>query len=491
MRCLVRKYVSLHNHTTGSIGDSIISPKDLISATKDAGQTAVAITDHGSLSAVWEAFKAAKKAEIKLIAGCECYFVDDSDDAEDSNFRHLVFLAKNAVGYENLLKLNKRGFDKYSVVFKKAVPRVDWKMLEEFSDGLICTSACGNGLVSQYIMNDQPQEAEEAVKRLQTIFGDNFALELQPHNLQRRNSPYSGPVNQQKINMALKSIGQKLGIRCIVATDAHYLKKEDHKRHDAYLCIGSGQPITSGNRLRYDKHEFYVKNSDQVYQHFERHIKMWGEEFVESLFENTVYYADQCEEPNWIDPAISTGEKSQLPEFPYKDEPDYLDFEKWRASQTGFKTTKVMDDQIADDALFYRYRSLEGLEKKIEKGKVPEDDYDECVEQMLEEFDVLEYRNFSSYMLITADFLNWCRKNMIAIGPGRGSVGGSLTAYVNGIHQAYPKRYGLIFARFLNKYKEAFPDIDNDIAPSGRAKLHDYLRSKYGEGNVAHVSNIN
>ena len=487
----MRKYVSLHNHTTGSIGDSIISPKDLISATKDAGQTAVAITDHGSLSAVWEAFKAAKKAEIKLIAGCECYFVDDSDDAEDSNFRHLVFLAKNAVGYENLLKLNKRGFDKYSVVFKKAVPRVDWKMLEEFSDGLICTSACGNGLVSQYIMNDQPQEAEEAVKRLQTIFGDNFALELQPHNLQRRNSPYSGPVNQQKINMALKSIGQKLGIRCIVATDAHYLKKEDHKRHDAYLCIGSGQPITSGNRLRYDKHEFYVKNSDQVYQHFERHIKMWGEEFVESLFENTVYYADQCEEPNWIDPAISTGEKSQLPEFPYKDEPDYLDFEKWRASQTGFKTTKVMDDQIADDALFYRYRSLEGLEKKIEKGKVPEDDYDECVEQMLEEFDVLEYRNFSSYMLITADFLNWCRKNMIAIGPGRGSVGGSLTAYVNGIHQAYPKRYGLIFARFLNKYKEAFPDIDNDIAPSGRAKLHDYLRSKYGEGNVAHVSNIN
>lgn len=427
----MRKYVSLHNHTTGSIGDSIISPRELISATKEAGQTAVAITDHGSLSAVWETYKVAKKAGIKLIAGCECYFVDDANDPEDTNFRHLVFLAKNATGYQNLLKLNKRGFDKLAVSFKKAVSRVDWSLLEEFKEGIICTSACGNGLISQYIMNDQPDEAEEAAKRLQTIFGDDFALELQPHNLQRRPSPYSGPVNQQKINIALKNLGEKLGIRCIVATDAHYVKKEDHKRHDAYLCIGSGQPITSGNRLRYDKHEFYIKDSDQVYEHFKRHSKMWGEEFIESLFENTVYYADKCEEPDWIDPAVSTGEKSQLPEFPYKDEPDYLEFERWRADQMSLQTTKVMDDQIADDALFYRYRSLEGLKQKIENGKIPEDDYDECIEQMLEEFDVLEYRNFSSYMLITADFLNWCRKNMIAIGPGRGCLTGDTEVLTN------------------------------------------------------------
>jgi DNA polymerase III subunit alpha len=484
----VRPYVSLHNHTIGSIGNSLITPKELIEATKAAGQTAVAVTDHGSMSYLWDAYKVAKKAGIKLIAGCEVYFVDDANDDEDTTLRHLVLVAKNQKGYQNLLTLNKRGFDKQTVAFKRSIPRVDWKLLEEFHEGLICTSACGSGLVSQYIMQDLPAEARKAAARLKAIFGDDFCLELQPHNLQRRASAYSGPVNQQKINLALKKIGEEVGIRCIVATDAHYVKKEHHSAHDAYLCIGSGQPISSGNRLRYDKHEFYIKTSDEVYEHFTRHMKVWGEEFVESLFTNTIHYADQCEEPDWISPEVMTGEASQLPEFPYQDESDYEDFTKWK---THSEHSPVFKDGIGEDAQFYRYRSEKFLEKKIAIGKIPEEDRGESIEQMLEEFDVFEYRGFSSYMLITADFLDWCRKNFIAIGPGRGSVGGSLTAYVNGIHQAYPKRYGLIFARFLNKYKEAYPDIDNDIAPSGRDKLHTYLRSKYGEGNVAHVSNIN
>jgi DNA polymerase III subunit alpha len=487
----VRRYVSLHNHTTGSIGDSIIEPKDLIQTTKTVGQTAVAVTDHGSMSALWETYKAAKKSDIKLIAGCECYFVDDADNDEDTTLRHLVLLAKNQKGYQNLLTLNKRGFDKKTVAFKRAIPRVDWKMLEQFHDGLICTSACGNGILSQHIMQDQLGEAKAAAKRLQGIFGDDFCLELQPHNLQIRASAYSGPVNQQKINLALKKIGQEFGIRCIVSTDAHYVEKDQHSVHDAYLCIGSGQPITSGSRLRYDKHEFYIKNADEVYEYFARHIQIWGEEFVESLFANTVYYADQCEASDWINPEVSTGDKCQLPEFPCKDEPDYQDFLSWKTSETKYDMKGFKKKNLPEDAQFYRFRTEEGLTKKIDSDKIPVKDLEECIEQCLEEFDVLEYRSFSSYMLITADFLNWCRRNEIAIGPGRGSVGGSLTAYVNGIHQAYPKRYGLIFARFLNKYKEAYPDIDNDIAPSGRDKLHSYLKSKYGEGNVAHVSNIN
>jgi len=484
----MRPYVSLHNHTTGSLGGSIITPKALIDATKEAGQTAVAVTDHGSMSKLWETYKAAKKAGVKLIAGCECYFVDNADDDEDTTLRHIVLLAKNAKGYKNLLTLNKRGYDKKTVAFKRAIPRVDWKMLEEFSEGLICTSACGNGIVAQHIMLDQPSEAVAAAIRLQKIFGDDFVFELQPHNLQRRASAYSGAVNQQKINIALKKLSEQLGIKCIVATDAHYIKKEDHKLHDVYICNASGQPINSGARLRYDKPEFYVKNSDQVYEHFTRHIKVWGEEFVESLFTNAVELADRCEMADWIDPTVSTGEKSQLPEFPYKEEPDYDNFKTW---QNTSKDSLVYNAKADEDAQFYRYRSEKYLNDKISLGKIPKEDKDESIKQMLEEFDVFEYRGFSSYMLITADFLNWARNNDIAIGPGRGSVGGSLTAYVHRIHQAYPKKYGLIFARFLNKYKEAFPDIDNDIAPSGRAKLHDYLRRKYGEANVAHVSNIN
>lgn len=486
----MRQYVSLHNHTIGSIGDSLITPKQLIEATQEAGQTAVAVTDHGSMSRLWETYKVAKKAGIKLIAGCEIYFVDASNE-EDTTLSHLVLLAKNQKGYQNLLTLNKRGFDQQNANVKRAISRIDWKLLEQFHEGLICTSACGNGLIAQYIMHDMPDAAEQAAKRLSQIFGDDFALELQPHNLQRRPSAYSGPVNQQKINLALKKMSEKLGIRCIVATDAHYVKQAHHKAHDVYLCNASGQPITSGNRLRYDNPDFYVKNGDEVYEHFTRHIKVWGEEFVESLFANTIYYADRCEDAAWISPEVMTGEKSQLPEFPFKDEPDYEQFKVWKADDSESDIKQFKKSDVPEDAQFYRYRTQVGLEKKIGQGKIPESDLQECIQQSLEEFDVFEYRGFSSYMLITADFLKWCRRNMIAIGPGRGSVGGSLTAYVNEIHQAYPKKYQLIFARFLNKYKEAFPDIDNDIAPSGRDKLHNYLRSKYGEGSVAHVSNVN
>jgi DNA polymerase III subunit alpha len=481
----MRPFVNLHTHTTGSIGDSIISPKGLITAIKEVGQTAVAVTDHGSCSALWEVYKSTQKTEIKLIAGCEVYFVDNSDNNEDTTLRHLVLLAKNATGYKNLLTLNKRGFDKFTIAFKRAIPRIDWQMLEELHEGLICTSACGNGVIAQYIMTDQLGQAKAAALRLQTIFGEDFALELQPHNLQRRPSPYSGAINQQKINMALKKIGTELDIRCIVATDAHYLKKDDHDDHDAYICIASGQPKTSGSRLIYDKHEFYIKNSDEIFEHFSRHMPLWGEEFVESLFTNTIYFSGKCESPDWIDPSVSTGEKSQLPDFPYKDEPDLADFEAWKS------TGKLVGSNIGEDAQFYRYRSEIGLEQKIRDEQIPESDREECYTSMLEEFDVLEYRNFSSYMLITAEFLEWCRNNQIPVGPGRGSVGGSLSAYCNHIHMAYPKRYGLIFARFLNKYKDAFPDIDNDIAPSGRDNLYNYLCSKYGNENVCHVSNIN
>ncbi len=481
----MRQYVNLHNHTTGSIGDGIISPKDLIETIKEIGQTAVAVTDHGSCSALWDSYKAAKKSEIKLIAGCESYFVENSNNDEDTTLRHIILLAKNAVGYRNLLTLNKKGFDNFTVAFKRAVPRIDWDLLAEFHDGLICTSACGNGVIGQYIMADKLAEAKAAAKRFQDIFGDDFALELQPHNLQRRPSPYSGAINQQKINMALKRISLDLGIRCIVTTDAHYQKKEHHSAHDVYICIASGQPKSSGNRLIYDKREFYIKNSDEIFEHFSRHMPLWGEEFVESLFTNTVYYSDKCESPDWIDPAVSTGEKSQLPEFSYKDEIDIVEFEAWK------NNGKLVGKNIGEDSQFYRYRSELGLEQKIKEGKIPEADRDESYTAMQEEFDVLEYRNFSSYMLITAEFLGWCRKNQIPIGPGRGSVGGSLSAYCNNIHMAYPKRYGLIFARFLNKYKDAFPDIDNDIAPSGREKLYNYLCTKYGVDNVCHVSNIN
>ena len=679
----MRPFISLHNHTTFSIGDSLITPTELFETAKSLNQSAIAVTDHGTASGLFDCLKQSKKTKVKLIAGIEYYFVDSVENKE-SSFKHLILLAKNANGYKNLLTINKIGFDNSVLAFKKVVPRIDWKILERYSEDLICTTACGNGIVGQMIMRDNFDGAKNVSKRLKDIFGDDFVLELQANKLQRRPTAYSGQVNQEKVNMGLKKISQELNIRAIVTTNAHYVTKDQSDVHDVWLCNASGQPITSGNRLIYDKPDFYIKSADEVFDVFARHLPIWGKDFVDSLFENTEYYADKCEVAEWISPAFVTGEKSQLPDFPYRDEPDYPEFLNWVKSNKEVQG-KAYKDGVAEDALFYRYRSELGLHERVAAGKIPEVDLGECYENMSEEFDVLEYRGFSSYMLIAADFLNWCHRNDVLIGYGRGcltgdakvltlngykdlkdivvgdnvythtgllkpvekvfkydvdetgleiktnysfdtikltkdhkvfaarnvedepswmkagdlgvgdyiwmpftekckpdytnykkgqsrrlklkaalklkeellnkgipshvskvdcdyivktsgdlsniketgyyckivklsnyhlkevydiqvaddhsyltsnyavhnSVGGSLTAYTNNIHNSYPKKYNMIFARFLNKFKDAFPDIDNDIASSGRDKLCEYLKSKYGKDNFAFVSNVN
>jgi DNA polymerase III subunit alpha len=486
----MRPFISLHNHTTFSIGDSLITPSELFETAKSLNQSAIAVTDHGTASGLFDCLKQSKKTKVKLIAGIEYYFVDSVDNKE-SAFKHLILLAKNANGYKNLLTINKIGFDNSVLAFKKVVPRIDWKILERYSEDLICTTACGNGIVGQMIMRDNFEGAKNVSKRLKDIFGDDFVLELQANKLQRRPTAYSGQVNQEKINMGLKKISQELNIRAIVTTNAHYVTKDQSDVHDVWLCNASGQPITSGNRLIYDKPDFYIKSADEVFEVFERHLPIWGKDFVNSLFENTEYYADKCEVAEWVLPSYVTGDKSQLPDFPYKDEPDYPEFLGWVNSNNGEVVSKAYKDGVAEDALFYRYRSEIGLHERIAAGKIPEVDLGECYENMSEEFDVLEYRGFSSYMLISADFLNWARKNNILIGFGRGSVGGFLTAYTNYIHGSYPKKYGLVSARFINKYKDAYPDIDNDISSSGRDQIHKYLKNKYGADNFCAVSNVN
>jgi DNA polymerase-3 subunit alpha len=475
------EFVSLHNHTSFSIMDALVKPVEIFNRAKELGQKAIAITDHGSLVALWDCLKASKKTGVKLIAGCEMYFVDDVSNEDDTRLRHIVLLAKNAIGYENLLTLNKKGYDNYIVAFKKSLPRIDWKLLEEHKEGLICTTACGNGIISQLIMDDNIDEATAAALRLKDIFGDDLALELQPHRLQRRANAYSGAVDQQKINIALKKLGENLGIRCIVVGDAHYLEQGHHKANEVLISIGSGQPFNSGQRLSYDKPEFYVKSADEVEAHFIRHRKMWGEEFVQSLFDNTIYFADQCESPEWIDPKHSNPSGKELPQFPVHQQADYERFLAWKEAYS--------ENHLDEDVLYLRYRCEDEIRTRgVQLSAAPIDEYKKRV---IEELEVLEYHGFSSYMLIVADYVQWARDNDISVGPGRGSVGGCLVAYLLGIHQADSLKYKLIFARFHNKAKTSFPDIDLDFAPSGREKVQDYIRRKYGEEYVAHVSNVN
>lgn len=472
-------FVSLHNQTDFSILDSIISPKALFNRAKELGQSAVAITDHGTLASAWDALKASRDTGVKLIMGCECYFLNDAVQSEDK-FRHIVLLAKNAIGYRNLLTINKMGFDQGHFLGKRVYPIVDWKLLEKYSEGLICLTACGNGIVSQLLSNGKFEEAEATILRLKGLFGSNLGLEIQPNNMQRGSNIFNDKIDQGFLNRQLINLGKKHDIRVVPACNAHYLKKEDHSTHDVILAIGSHQPIYSNFRLKYTVPEFYLKSGDEVKTFFTRN---WGEVYAEELCANTMYFANLCEKPDWIDPKFSNPSGKELPIFPVKDELDYVDFCEWSNRQS--------EDiqKLEDDKRFLRYHCEKVFDTRI-KGLNAENRA-QYEQRLLEELDVIEFHGFSSYMLIVADFINWARKHDIAVGDGRGSVGGSLIGFLLGIHQADPIKYNLIFARFHNKEKSSFPDIDTDFAPSGRARVQAYLRQKYGEDHVAHVSNVN
>lgn len=472
-------FVSLHNQTEFSILDSLITPKGLFKKAKELGQTAVAITDHGSLAGAWDAWKASKDTGVKLIIGCECYFQDDASNVNEK-FRHIVLLAKNAVGYRNLLTLNKKGFDQSSFVGKRVYSVLDWKLLEQYSEGLICLTACGNGIVSQLLMKGKMDEAEQTILRLKKMFGDSLGLEIQPNNMKRGSNIFNDEIDQQFLNKQLFSLGKKLDVRVVAACNAHYLNKEDADIHDSFLAIGSHQPKSSGFRLRYPPAEFYLKTGDEVKAFFARN---YGEAQAQEFCDNSIYFANLCEKPEWIDPKFSNPSGKELPVFPVKDEPDYQEFRAWVNQQPD--NIRALDE----DKLFLRYRCVVRFDSRVKDLTL--DQLEQYNKRIDEELDVLEYHGFSSYMLIVADFIEWARKHEIAVGEGRGSVGGSLVAYLLGIHQADPIKYNLIFARFHNKEKSSFPDIDTDFAPSGREKVQNYLRQKYGEDHVAHVSNVN
>lgn len=476
-------FVSLHNQTDYSILDSLISTKSLFKRAKELGQPAVAITDHGSLAAAWDALKASKETGVKLIMGCELYFVNNIK-TPDERLRHIVLLAKNAIGYKNLLTLNKLGFDQGLLLGKRIYPVIDWNLLEKHVEGLICLTACGNGIISQLLMTNKRDEAESTLLRLKELFKDNLGIEIQPNDMERGSNVYNDKIDQKFLNRQLILLGQKYDIKVVPACNAHYLTQEEHQVHDVLLSIGSKQPIYSNFRLKYNVSDFYLKSGDEVEQFFARNYDAkFGEGFAKNLCENTLYFANMCEFPEWIDPKFSNPSGKELPIFPVKDEADYQIFCEWVKAQS--EELQKLDE----DKLYLRFKCHQNFDNRIKN--ITDEEKIEYQNRILEELDVLEYHGFCSYMLIVADYISWAKNNNIAVGPGRGSVGGSLVAYLLGIHQANPIKYNLIFARFHNKEKASFPDVDSDFAPSGREKVQNYLRKKYGDDRVAHVSNVN
>lgn len=468
------QFVNLKSYSHFSLLQSLISPKDLLQRAKELGQPAIGLTDLGALSGIWDALKASRDTKVKLIVGCEFFFRDTNQNKEQK-LRNITLICKNYIGYQNLLSLNKQGFDNATMITKKVFPVLDWELLEKHNDGLICLTGDANGIVGQLINIKNFDEAEKTLKKLSDIFGSNLGVEIQTNNLIRQANNYTIALDQRFTNAHCIRLADKLDLRVIPTNAARYLKKEQAATHDALLAIGSMQPIYSNARMKFDTSDLYIKTDEEVKAFFSRN---YGEDFSNRICANSLYFSELCEVPDWVEPKYSNPSGKELPAFPVKDEKDYDDFCMWMEKQS--EERKKLDE----DKNYLRYKCESQLIKTGLKYK------DEYMQRFEYELDVMYHCDVSSYLLITADFLNWARSNNVPIGPGRGSAGGSLIAYLLGIHEADPIKYGLVFERFYSKKRTSLADIDNDISKEKREKVIEYVINKYGKNKFAQISNF-
>ena len=428
----MQRFVHLHVHTEYSLLDGANRIKDLIKRTKELGMDSIAITDHGVMYGVVDFYKEAVNNGIKPILGCEIYTTAgsrfDKKDGRDSDPGHMVLLAKNNVGYRNLMKIVSIGFTE-GFYYK---PRVDMEVLEKYSEGLIASSACLSGDIPKAILNNNYKRAKEIALKLNSIFGqDNFYLELQINGIEEQNI-----VNQQLIKL-----GREAGIPLIATNDAHYLCREDAKAHEILLCIQTGKNINDEDRMMFSSDEFYIKSPEEMEEMFKN---------IPEAISNTVKVAQMC------NVELEFG-KLHLPKF-----------------------------NVPQDREPYEYlRSLcyDGFERRY-----TEEERDEIKKNRLEyELSVIRQMGYVDYFLIVGDFIRYAKEKGIMVGPGRGSAAGSLVAYCLEITNIDPIRYNLLFERFLNPERISMPDIDIDFCYERRQEVIDYVVEKYGEDRVAQI----
>jgi len=424
-------FVHLHVHSHYSLLDGLPKIDELLSYVKELGMESVALTDHGVLYGAVEFYKKAKEAGVKPIIGVEAYLAenrmqDKRPNVDDKRY-HLVLLAKNEVGYKNLVKLITRAHLE-GFYYK---PRIDDELLQKHTEGLICLTACLQGKIPRLILAGRKEEAENQILRYQKMFGkDNFYLELQNHpNIKE----------QQRVNEALIEFSKKLNIPLVATNDSHYLKKEDAKAQDILMLINTGAKQDDPERLTMLADDFSLKAPEQMEQEFKD---------IPQALENTKIIAQKC---NF---EFKLGE-TRLPYFPTPDNKDPNDY--------------------------LRELCLKGLEEREISDKK------KARERLEYELSVIKQTGFASYFLIVRDFVNWAKENRIVVGPGRGSVGGSLVAYLLNITDINPLDYDLLFERFLNPERISMPDIDLDFADRRRDEVIEYVAQKYGRERVAQI----
>ena len=429
MNMEIRPFTHLHVHTEYSLLDGSAKIKELVQRAKELGMNSIAITDHGAMYGAVEFYKAALEAGIKPIIGCEVYVAEGSrfkKEGKGGGYYHLVLLAENNEGYQNLIKLVSYGFTE-GFYYK---PRVDKELLRKYSEGLIASSACLAGEVPRNILTVSYEKAKEAALEYLEIFGEgNYFLELQDHGMRE----------QKIVNEALVRMSQETGIPLIATNDSHYIYKEDAEPHDILLCIQTGKTVLDEDRMRYEGGQFYVKSPEEMYDLFS---------FAPEACENTAKIAQRCN-------VTFTFHELKLPRF------------------------DVPDGKTAEEYL--REICYQGFQEKYPEPKA------EWKERLEYELSTIENMGYVDYFLIVWDFIKYAKDNGIIVGPGRGSAAGSMVYYCLSITTIDPLKYDLIFERFLNPERVSMPDIDIDFCYERRQEVIDYVIRKYGEANVAQI----
>ena len=424
-------FTHLHVHTEYSLLDGSSKIGELAARAKELGMDSMAITDHGVMYGVIDFYRAARAAGIKPIIGCEVYvspgsrFDRETVHGED-RYYHLVLLAENNTGYQNLMKIVSKGF--VDGFYYK--PRIDEEVMREYHEGIIALSACLAGEVPRYLEKGLYEEAKEAAKRHLEIFGEgNYFLELQDHGI---------PL-QRQVNQGIMRLSKELNISLVATNDCHYINAEDWEAHDILLCIQTGKKVSDENRMRYEGGQYYVKSEEEMRQLFP---------YAPEAIENTHKIAERC------NVEIEFG-VTKLPRF---DVPDGYD--SW-----GYL------NHLCDEGFALRYPDDDGtLRARL--------DY---------ELGTIKSMGYVDYFLIVWDFINFAKSHGIAVGPGRGSAAGSIVAYCLKITDIDPIRYQLLFERFLNPERVSMPDIDVDFCYERRQEVIDYVVEKYGKDQVAQI----
>ena len=427
-------FVHLHVHTEYSLLDGAIRIDSLLNKAKEYDMRAVAITDHGTMFGVVDFYKKAKKAGIKPIIGCECYVaprtIKDKTPLDHAGLSHLVLLAENQTGYQNLCKLvTKASLDGF--YYK---PRIDKALLQEYSKGLIGLSACLKGEIPTLLRKGKIEAADEAARFYEHLFGENnFFLEVQNNGIR----------DQEVVNRGLLDMHKRLSIPMVATNDCHYLNQEDGRAHDVLLCIQTGRTVNDPNRFKFRTEDLYFKSDRKMISDFAGYP---------GAIENTVAIADRC----------------------------HVEFDFHT-----FHFPKFDLDSSKSEAQIFEEKVRQGYEQKLDIIRKKYPDMEEAVykERIDYEISVVNNMGFPGYFLIVADFIEYAKKKKIPVGPGRGSAAGSLVAYCLGITDLDPIEHGLIFERFLNPGRESMPDIDVDFCINGREEVFRYVVDRYGGGD--------